>query len=216
MTKRRWTTTDQYAWLEGLIPAFIEAQEKKTVGTVFLPETFREWQKKWPVEAPTEKELKEAGGEQEKALASKTKAQESVSWRSSDISHTVKLTTTLQRIMFWFHNHTRSTTSGTGKRAVLDLKGKRKLAAPWQAYQSLYYEKKLKALVESAWQEYLSSVPEGSTPKKTRFVVKNELIQRLYAQESDEVKEEVEEYRQKMRLGNVDREKEGRKEELQK
>jgi hypothetical protein len=99
----------------------------------------------------------------------------------------------------WFHNHTRATTSGTGTRGILDLKGKRRLAAPWQAYQNLFYESKLKALVETAWEEYLSTRPEGSKPEKSQFTVKNELIQNLYAEESEEVKEEVERHRQKMR-----------------
>lgn len=116
----------------------------------------------------------------------------------------------LQRIKFWFHNHTRSTTSGTGQRALLNLKGKCKLVQPWQAYQNLYYEDKLKPLVEDAWQAYLTSVPEGSKPEKSRFAAKNELIQDLYAKETDDVKEEVEKHRQKMKLGEVDLDKEGR------
>jgi len=57
------------------------------------------------------------------------------------------------------------------------LKGKRKLVAPWQAYQNLFYESKLKPLVEKAWEECLSGCPEGSKPEKSRFAVKNELIQ---------------------------------------
>jgi len=73
MTKKPWTTPDQRTWLENLIPAFVEAQENKTTGTTFFPETYEKWQKKWPVEPPTMEELAEAGGEAPKALARKTK-----------------------------------------------------------------------------------------------------------------------------------------------
>jgi hypothetical protein len=91
MTKKPWTSPDQRVWLEKLIPAFVESQENKTTGTSFLPETFKEWDKKWPVGPPTEAELEKVDGDQEKALAKKTKAMESVRYPNGKILHNESL-----------------------------------------------------------------------------------------------------------------------------
>ena len=78
MGKRRWTTTDQRKWLEALIPAFIKAQDDKTTSSIFFPETHKAWQDRWPTESPTEQEIKDAKGDEVKALTIKTKATEDV------------------------------------------------------------------------------------------------------------------------------------------
>jgi hypothetical protein len=78
MPKKRWTTAEQRSWLEERIPAFIEAQRQKTT-SAFFDKTHQSWQKKWPVEAPTSRELQSAKGITERAIATKQKSVESVS-----------------------------------------------------------------------------------------------------------------------------------------
>lgn len=104
-----------------------------------------------------------------------------------------------QRVLYWFHNHTRGSSSGTGTRGLLKLQPKNKLLQPWQAYQNLFYNSKLKPLVESAWETYRAQFPMDTKPPKTRFAVMNELIQELYAAETKEVREQVEAHRQKLK-----------------
>lgn len=78
MGKRRWTTPEQRAWLEELVPAFVQAQHEKATGT-FFDDTYNKWYEKWPTTAPTEEEIREAGGSAERALACKRKAVDNVS-----------------------------------------------------------------------------------------------------------------------------------------
>jgi hypothetical protein len=74
---------------------------------------------------------------------------------------------------------------------------------PWQAYQNKYYDSKLRPIVEEAWEEYLSEFPEGEKPKKTLFEFRNQLVQKLYEDETDDIKQEVEEHRQMMKAGKT-------------
>ena len=78
MPKKRWTTPEQRSWLEVCIPAFIQAQQDRAV-SVFLDDTYRKWQEKWPVTAPTEEEVQGAEGNSERTVAAKWKAVEDVS-----------------------------------------------------------------------------------------------------------------------------------------
>lgn len=68
------------------------------------------------------------------------------------------------------------------------------MPAPWQAYQKLYYEKKLKAIVDKEYAEYLKTVKEGEKPK-TRIQIQTEISRREYGKESEQVQLMVEEYR---------------------
>jgi hypothetical protein len=78
MPKKRWTSTEQRSWLEERIPPFIQAQQNKATST-FLDDIYRDWQERWPIEPPTEKELQSAKGIEERALAVKRKTIEDVS-----------------------------------------------------------------------------------------------------------------------------------------
>jgi hypothetical protein len=73
MGNRHWTTEEQRVWLEARIPAFVQAQQDKASGK-FIEDTYKVWQEKWPTPAPTEDEIKGAGGSAEKALAGQNKA----------------------------------------------------------------------------------------------------------------------------------------------
>jgi hypothetical protein len=193
MGKRHWTTTDQWKWLK--------AQDDKTTSTVFFPETHKVWQKEWPTELPTEQEVKDAKGDAQKALAIKTKTTEDVSSSSSLFRNhlTHKQRKIPQHVFYWFHNNTRTSSSGTGKRGLLKIKLKTRLPKEWQAYQMLYYKTKLKPLVDVTWAAYLATVPADTKPAKTRFAIMNEVVQKMFAKETEEVKKEVKEYCQKLK-----------------
>ena len=70
---------------------------------------------------------------------------------------------------------------------------KKKLPA-WQAYQALYYEKKLKPLVDEAYKRRTENLPEGTKPK-ARLAIIGEIAREQLENETPEVKAEVEEYR---------------------
>jgi hypothetical protein len=79
MPKPRWTTSAQRAWLEERIPAFTESQENDQTTTVFYPELYVAWEKSFALEPPSATELEKAGGDLEKATATKKKFMETVS-----------------------------------------------------------------------------------------------------------------------------------------
>ena len=73
---------------------------------------------------------------------------------------------------------------------------------PWQAYLNLFQHTTLKEKIDDAWQQYLHKVPKGKKPEKTLFEIRNKLTQKLYAAETDAIKQEVEEHRKKMKDNN--------------
>lgn len=202
MGKRQWTTEAQRAWLEELIPTFVQAQQEKTTQDFFL-DTYRQWHGKWPTPAPTEEEVEKAKGSADRVVAEKKKAVENVRVHNIESQRALILYLPRfpQRVKFWFHNHTRGSSSGSGTRGILKLGPSTKSVQPWQAYLNKYHGSRLKEKVNDAWQEYLSTVPEGQRPEKTLFEIRNKLAQKLYEAEAAEVKQEVEEHRQKMKNG---------------
>lgn len=67
---------------------------------------------------------------------------------------------------------------------------------------NLYLDTKLRPLINKGWEEYEVTNPEKATRPKSRFVFGNDLVKRLYSEEPDEVKREVERHRLKMRDGD--------------
>lgn len=65
----------------------------------------------------------------------------------------------------------------------------------------MYYETKLKAVVLQEWQEHVEELKknleegEKPLPVKPDLAFRNRVIRRLYSLESEEVKAEIEEYR---------------------
>ena len=105
----------------------------------------------------------------------------------------------------WFNNHTRDSSSGQGKRKLLDLRPKKSRMLPnWQAYSHLYYDEKLKEVVEEEWpaerEEILARREEGGKDVKAPEVAPlwfwNKIAIRVFKDETSEVKEIVEMYRQ--------------------
>lgn len=61
MTRRKWTSDEQEAWLEQHKPAFLEANQNKTAAKDFFPVVIEEFRQKWPVPPVTEQEIADAG-----------------------------------------------------------------------------------------------------------------------------------------------------------
>jgi hypothetical protein len=61
MTRRKWTTEEQEAWLEQRKSAFLEANQKKTAAKDFFPTVTKEFREKWPLPPVTVEEITDAG-----------------------------------------------------------------------------------------------------------------------------------------------------------
>ena len=77
------------------------------------------------------------------------------------------------------------------KPLTLIKRAKRKLAPP-QAYLQLYYNKKLKAIVDARWEQYIAENPSMKGVRGQVLKFRNAVIKELYDLETDEVKAEVE------------------------
>lgn len=64
---------------------------------------------------------------------------------------------------------------------------------PWQAYQKLYYESRIKPVVEWEWAAYKANNPDIRRLERIQHL--NKITRRLFEAESDEVKAEVEIHR---------------------
>jgi CRISPR/Cas system-associated exonuclease Cas4 (RecB family) len=108
-------------------------------------------------------------------------------------------------------NHSRSSTSGTGRKKVLNLNGKQKeKLQPFQVYSQLYYESKWKATLDAEYQVYKQTEPEPGKKLKQPFQYSMDRLRELYEAETQEIKNEVEERRKQM----VDSPEEAPKEKL--
>jgi hypothetical protein len=102
---------------------------------------------------------------------------------------------THQQIYWWYFNHSRTTTSGSDTRNVLKLQGSSRILQPFQAYSQLYYESKLKPIIDEKYKVHLETVPFDK--QKTAFAFRAAETKELLEAETEEVKREVEEYRRK-------------------
>ena len=99
----------------------------------------------------------------------------------------------------WFKNHSRaSASSGEGRRSLLDLRAKRhRKLSLLQAYSKLYYDSKVKLIVEERWKEehvdYMRKNPNlTASARIPPLKFRNEVTQEMLDDESAEVKREVE------------------------
>ena len=101
------------------------------------------------------------------------------------------------------------------------MKRTTKLPAAWQAYSTLFYQSKLKVLVDKAWEAYRAQVKKedeeastestdnaesngaasngGQNKRKTRLLIQNEVVQAEYQKKMPEVQAQVEKYRQSLK-----------------
>ena len=80
MGRKRWTTSEQTAWLTSRIPRFLKA--KGPASTHFQNTVFIEWKNEWPLPPPTDDEIAKAKGSKKKAKAVNELRMKSVSTRS--------------------------------------------------------------------------------------------------------------------------------------
>jgi hypothetical protein len=215
MGRKQWTTPDQRAYLQALIPAFIEAQKARLTKPFFEEDTYPDWHKKWPTPTPTQDEIDGAGGNAQKALVTMQEATEEVRPSLNRVRGDTNFTFVHQRVKCWFHNHTRGSSSGNGTRGVLKLGPAPKLVQPWQAYLRMFQHTKLKDKIEEAWEAYQNEVPEDQERRKTKFEIRNKVAQKLYAIETPAVKKEVEKQRQEMMSNKKTDDLDGRNKEFQ-
>jgi hypothetical protein len=72
MTRHKWTTTDQEAWLKSHLAGFCDAQVNKTTSSQFFPAAFKEWRKNWPTPDPSPEEITESGNVEKATLKKQT------------------------------------------------------------------------------------------------------------------------------------------------
>ncbi|KAI0057481.1 hypothetical protein BV25DRAFT_1920077 [Artomyces pyxidatus] len=97
-----------------------------------------------------------------------------------------------KRIKQWYNNARGGNSTGNGRRVLnLTAKPPHKLH-PYQAYQTLYWQSKLKPIVDAAWVEHVLAHPEHA--KSGGLAFRNERCKALFAEESTEVREEVMRY----------------------
>ncbi|KIJ91185.1 hypothetical protein K443DRAFT_135548 [Laccaria amethystina LaAM-08-1] len=178
MTRRKWTTDEQEAWLEQRKAAFIEANQKKTAAKDFYPIVTKEFCEKWPMPPVTQQEVDNAG--------------------SIELATRVKQGKYDKCICGWFPNNTRNVAPGSLGILKIERKPQPRILQPWQAYQALTYESRWKPEVDAAWSTYknvwLTEHPEEKPPKN-RFQIMIEFIKEKFEKETDEVKSQCEEYR---------------------
>ncbi len=66
MGRKGWATKEQRVFLEPLISVFLEAQKAATTSD-FFDQTFNDFKAKFPLPAPSKKQLNKAQGDQTKA-----------------------------------------------------------------------------------------------------------------------------------------------------
>src|SRR5262245_44798782 len=104
-----------------------------------------------------------------------------------------------QRIKQWFNNNSRAATPSQGRKALFNLNAKpRKKLPAFQAYQKLYDEK-IKSVVQREWPIEWKNSPSFSEDQKVpppSIAFQNKIATKLLAEESEEIKQEVEKYRE--------------------
>ncbi|KAI0055346.1 hypothetical protein BV25DRAFT_1815718 [Artomyces pyxidatus] len=165
-----WATAAQLEWMREHLPEYRTAQAMRKVKE-FWPVLYSAWFGKWPG-------TDDLGKEPVKGLPDQC-----------------------TRLKQWFNNHSRATSGlagGSSRGRVLNLIGKpKRKRADYQVYQKLYWEEKLKAPIEAAWEKYLEELPDDEEAK-SEIVFHNQKARELLLKESDEVKARV----QKVRNGD--------------
>ncbi|KAF8157394.1 hypothetical protein BJ912DRAFT_1070409 [Pholiota molesta] len=190
MTRQHWTTKSQRQWLLDKFPEFVKARESGTTAKKFFPKVFTEWRDAFPIDAPTPKELAEAVNMSD---AVKKKRAEKY-----------------KQIKAWFHNTNRGiVTAGIDtSRGILKIKRKSKRPQEWQIYQRLTYKDHWKPIIDKEWQKFRDEWEEKngseSKPPHSRFAFMNVFLKTKYAEETDEMKERVQELRDQPGSGEED------------
>ncbi|THH22511.1 hypothetical protein EUX98_g8181 [Antrodiella citrinella] len=164
MGRPKWTTIDQFRWLETQIEDYFSAKKRSALAT-FFGKLVAEWEGLFPY---SEMPGGATRGEQRDLLRT--------------------------RLHQWFGNHTRKMVAGSSKprlsKGMLNLGKRSQVLHPYQAYLKLY-NKKLRPTIDTKYAEYKAGLGEGETPQdKWPFTIK--LVQQLLNDEDEDVKAEVE------------------------
>ncbi|KAG6825567.1 hypothetical protein H0H92_003238 [Tricholoma furcatifolium] len=198
MTKRQWTTPAQRTLLESRLPDFVAAQNAGTTSS-FYTRVYEEWEAQNPYPEPTSAEIEAAAAEVRSKVSDGTG--DTASGATIGDEHRDLAKRTLQakrrkaqekRLFEWFHNHSRSTSSGTSKRSALKLTPMRPLQG-WQAFQRIYFDD-LKDELDEEYKEYLQSLPTDAKPK-SKLVWSMPILMERLEKAPQSVKDEVEMYR---------------------
>ncbi|KAG6807840.1 hypothetical protein H0H92_006236 [Tricholoma furcatifolium] len=202
MTKRQWTTPDQRALLDSLLPEFVEAQKSRTSSSNFYQKAYSVWEAKNPYTQPTDEQIDAAAAEaHQKAVDKARAANRPIPAENTSPEYRQGLRKALlatekknqeKRIFEWFHNHSRIATSGTNKRSILKLTPKQPLQ-PWQAFGKKF-SGDLKDDLNAGYAAYVQNLPPSEKPK-TKLAWSMTFLKDRLENASEEVKEEVEAYR---------------------
>ncbi|KAL0948675.1 hypothetical protein HGRIS_010476 [Hohenbuehelia grisea] len=178
MTKKKWTTPEQLAFLKGNIPGFFSAQATKTTST-FHSQTYRSFVTKWPLPSLTLEEVSKAGGRQfSESSATADDPKEQAAWKEAETkAKVIQKSFWENRLMNWFGNHTRNA-----------------LWQPWQSYENLYYKdnKEAQKEVKDLYAAYRSST--GDQKPMEYFAFLNKTMRERYDAAPEDVKKRVEEH----------------------
>lgn len=108
-----------------------------------------------------------------------------------------------QRLHQWFNNHTRvSSKASNGRQNLLNLAVKEsKRLQLSQAYTRLYWNEKLKKIVDERWEEHKLEIQDEDAnaatklPAKAPIAFRNAIVRALLNEESSEVIEKVKRFR---------------------
>ncbi|KAH6886030.1 hypothetical protein BKA70DRAFT_1236758 [Coprinopsis sp. MPI-PUGE-AT-0042] len=200
---KKWTEEyeNSLEFLAGLIPDYLEAQEKKKpLKDGFYPDVKQRFKSRFNV-TPTDAEIAKFGNEQAAQMADKR---------------------LLNRISSWFPNNTRpgstvfqpprgastfaqddKTTIASGERrsrqkfsrSCIKIMPAQRLLQSTHAYQLLYYKDEVKDAQVAAREEYLEQCKKDGTSPSHAFAFRNQWLRDRFESESNEVKAKVEEYR---------------------
>jgi len=85
MTRKKWTTNDQLAWLKAHSEGFAEAEANNT-RKAFFERILTEWCEEYPIPNPTPEEVQQAGGH-EQAITRNMKELDKVNMLSYMLCH---------------------------------------------------------------------------------------------------------------------------------
>ncbi|TDL22045.1 hypothetical protein BD410DRAFT_803858 [Rickenella mellea] len=109
------------------------------------------------------------------------------------------------RVREWFSNHGRKSNFHRPSTRIKVLKLRQKKASkksPWQVYSGLYYNNKLKPVIDHQYTEHVEKSKADNTEPEKAIAFRNRLIKEAYEAESDAVKAEVEVARERL-LDNI-------------
>jgi hypothetical protein len=155
----------------------------------------KEFHEKWPMSPVTQQEVNDAG-----SIELATRVKQGKYDKVNTYFQRERVTDDIykQRISAWFPNNTRNIMPGSLGILKIKPKTQQKMLQPWQAYHALTYETRWKTEVNMAWSTYkntwLAEHPEEKPPKNW-FQIMIEFMKEKFERESNEVKNQCEEYR---------------------